>query len=357
MRWIIAPDWSDPVAQRLHSLLRKSIDRSEDIQQICREIGLDPGRLCWGEPSGALWPAVTHDAAEIGRLDVLVWKVRERRPALASEFDAILEAETASESWYYCEDPFRSKLVGPNNSLAVLDRDGLRAGLIAIARQDYPVLAIYGPAGSGRSYSKRILQHVAMHTGHRWEPPVIVDAEEHLPNPAHAGDLLKTLADMLHLPLAVDVDELTENTAKARGAVTAFVGMLSRCLPRGRRLIFLDSLDRQRVQPDLLAAVGHLAWDIANGALGETRLIVTGHPGDFKPDVLDVLRREEITPIAQPQVRAFFRGIAQDMERPLDPADLVKLVAEVDDEARGGGLRELGLAASHVAHRYFGGAE
>jgi len=354
MRWIMAPDWSDPVAHRLHFLLRKAIDHSGDIEQICGEIGLDPRRLCWAEPPGALWPAVTHDAAEIGRLDLLVWKVRERRPALSSEFDAILDAELASESWYYCADPFRSKLVGPGSSLAVLDRDGLRAGLIAIARQGYPVLAIHGPAGSGRSYSKRILQHVAAHAAHRWEP-VIVDAEEHLPNPAYAGDLLRALADMLQLPFTVDVDELTENTAKARGAVTAFVGMLSRCQPRVRRLIFLDSLDRQRVQPDLLAAVGHLAWDIANGALQDTRLIVTGHPGDFKPDVLDVLRREEITPIAQPQVRAFFRGIAQDMERPLDPGDLAKLVADVDAEARGGGLRELGQAASNVAHRFFGG--
>jgi hypothetical protein len=355
MRWIMAPDWSDPVAQRLHFLLRKAIDRSDDIEQICREIGLDPGPMCWGEPAGALWPAVTHDAAEIGRLDVLVWKVRERRPALSSEFDAILDAELPSGSWYYCADPFRSKLVGPGGRLAVLDRDGLRVGLTAIARQGYPVLAINGPPGSGRSYSKRILQHVAMHAPERWRP-VIVDAEEHLPNPAYAGDLLRTLADILDLPFAVDVDEMTENTAKARGAVTAFVGVLSRRLPKARLLIFLDSLDRQRVQPDLLAAVGHLAWDIANGALEDTRLIVTGHPGDFKPDVLDVLHREEITPIAEPQVRAFFRGIAQDMDRPLDPADLVKLVADVDTEARGGGLRELGQAASHVAHRYFGGA-
>lgn len=352
MRWIMAPDWSGPVARRLHLLLREAIDRPEDIEQICSDIGLE--RLCWGEPTGALWPAVTHDAAEIGRLDLLIRKVRERHPALRSEFDAILRAELPSESWYYCADPFRSKLVGPGSSLAVLDRDALRAGLIDIATQGYPVLSIHGPAGSGRSYSKRVLQHVAMHADHRWQL-VIVDAEEHLPNPAYAGDLLQALAGMLHLPFTVDVDELTENTAKARGAVTSFVGMLSR-RPKDRRLIFLDSLDRQRVQPDLLAAVGHLAWDIANGVLENTRLIVTGHPGDFKPDVLDVLRRDEITPIAEPQLRAFFRGIAQDVKWPLDPGDLVRLVADVDAEARGGGLRELGQAASNVAHRYFGGA-
>ncbi len=354
MRWIMAPDWSDPVARRLHELLREAIYRSDDIEQICQEIGLDPSRLYWGDPANKLWPAVTHDAADTGRLEILVLKVRERRPALTAEFDAILRAELPSESWYHCADPFKSKLVGPGNSMAVLDRDGLRAGLVAIAMQGYPILAIHGPAGSGRSYSKRILQHVAMQAAHRCEL-VIVDAEEHLPNPAHAGHLLWALAAMLHLPFTADVDELTENTAKARDAVTAFVGAFSRCLPKARRWIFLDSLDRQRVQPDLHAAVGHLAWDIANGALEDTRLIVTGHPGDFAPDVLDVLRREEITPIADQQVRAFFRGIAKDIDRTLESGDLVKLIADVDAEARGGGLRDLGRAASNVAHRYFGG--
>lgn len=355
MRWIKAPDWSDPIADRLHALLRTAIYHSEEIEQICREIRLDPSDRYWGESGRSLWPGVTRDAADIGELENLVRKVRERRPALAAGFDAVLNAELPSESWYSCADPFKSKLVGPGNRRAVLDRDGLRTGLIAIARQDYPVLAIHGPAGSGRSYSKRILQHAAAHATHRWEL-VIVDAEEHLPNPAHAGDLLRALAAKLHLPFTVDVDELTEDTAKARETVNSFVGAFSRCLPKAQRWIFLDSLDRQRVKPDLHAAVGHLAWEIVDGQLNDTRLIVTGHPGDFAPDVLDVLRREEITHIAEQQIRAFFRGIAHDIDRTLESDDLAKLVADVSAEARGGGLRELGRAASDVAHRYFGGA-
>lgn len=355
MRWIMTPDWSDATADRLHALLRQAIYHSEDIEPVCREIGMDPSGFCWRDPARLLWPAVTRDAADAGQLDSLIRKVRERRPALAAEFDAILNAELPSHSWYYCADPFKSRLVGPGNRMAVLDRDGLRAGLVALALQDYPVLAIQGPAGSGRSYTKRILQHVATHAAHRWKL-VIIDAEEHLPDPAHAGDLFRALAAKLHLPFTVNADELTEDTAKARETVNAFVGTFSHCLPRARRWIFLDSLDRQRVQPDLHAAVGHLARDIADGQLDDTRLILTGHPGDFAPDVLDVLRREEIAEITEPQVRAFFRSIALDIDRTLEPGDLVQLVADVSAGAGGGGLRELGQAASDVAHRFFGGA-
>ena len=126
MRWIMAPDWSDPVAHRLHELLQEAIYHSDDIEQICREIGLDPSGLYWKAPARQLWPAVTHDAADTGLLDLLVRTVRERRPALTAKFDAILNAELPSESWYHCADPFKSKLVGPGNSMAVLDRDGLR---------------------------------------------------------------------------------------------------------------------------------------------------------------------------------------------------------------------------------------
>ena len=355
MRWIMAPDWSDATAYRLHDTLRKAIYHSKEIEQVCREIQLDPSCQSWEDPASVLWPAVTRDAADTGRLPILVWKVRERRPALAAEFDAILNAELPGESWYRCADPFKSKLVGPGNRMAVLDRDGLRTGLIAITRQNYPILAIRGATGSGRSYSKRVLQHVAAHAGKGWEL-VVVDAEEHLPNPAHARDLFKTLAAKLGFPVSFGVDEWTEDTSKARETVTIFVGAFRHHLPKARRWIFLDSLDRERVKSDLHAAVGHLASEVEDGQLYETRLIVAGHPGDFAPDVLEVLRQEEIGKIAEQQVRTFFREVAQDIGRTLEADELGRLVADVRAQTGEGGLRELGRAASEVAHRHFGGA-
>jgi hypothetical protein len=355
MLWIKFPDWSDATARLLHETLRTAMYHSADIEQVCRDIGMDPSRQSWEDPANVLWPAVTRDAADVGRLQILVWKMRERRPVLAGDFDAVLKAELPHESWYLCPDPFKSKLLGPGNRMAVLDRDGLRTGLIAITRQDFPVLAIRGAAGSGRSYSRRVLQHVATHAGNGWEL-VTVDAELDLPDPAHARDLFRTLADSLGLPVTFGADEWTEDTAKAREIVTIFVGAFRRHLPRARRWIFLDSLDRQRVQPDLHAAVGHLASKIEKGQLNETRLIVTGHPCDFAPEVLEVLRQEDIAQITEQQVRTFFREVAQDIGRTLDAEELGRLVADVRVQAGEGGLRALGRAVSDVAHSHFGGA-
>jgi hypothetical protein len=355
MLWIKFPDWSDATARLLHDTLRKAMYQSAGIEQVCRDIGMDPSRQSWTDPASALWPAVTRDAADAGLLEILVWEMRARRPALADDFSTVLTAKLPDESWYRCPDPFKSKLVGPGNKMAVLDRDGLRTGLIAITREKFPVLEIRGVTGSGRSYSRRVLQHIADHAGKEWEL-VIVDAELDLPDPAHAPDLIRTLAGSLGLPPTWGFDVWTEDTSKAREIVTIFAGAVWRDLPRIRRWIFLDSLDRERVKPDLHAAVGHLASKIEKGQLGETRLIVTGHPGDFPPEVLDVLHQENIEQITEKQVRTFFREVAQDIGRTLEEEELDMLVATVWAQADGSGLRALGRAVSEVAHSHFGGA-
>jgi hypothetical protein len=128
-----------------------------------------------------------------------------------------------------------------------------------------------------------------------------------------------------------------------------------RQLPVKNRWIFLDSLDRPHVQGDLHAAVGYLAGEIEKGQLGPTRLIVTGHHGDFPPEVLDLLREENIVDIADPEVRAFFREVAQDIGRAVEESELDNLVASVRVRAASGSLHALGKSVSEVAHEYFGG--
>lgn len=354
MRWIQCPDWSCATARSLHDALAKALYQKADLVDVWAAIGMDPANVYWELSARQLWPGLTRDAAAVQRLEKLILTVRDRRPALASEFDLVLEAELPTASWYTCADPFMSRLIGPGNRLAVIDRYGLRAGIIDIARQDFPILAISGPTGSGRSYSRRLLQHVAEHSDILLEL-VTVDAANELRNSADAASLLRALAQKLGLPTSFDVDVLTEANRKAREMVTELVGKF-RNLERLNRWIFLDSLDRPHVQPDLHAAVGHLASEIEAGQLGPTRLIVTGHPGDFAPEVLDVLRQETISDISDAEIRAFFREVASDIGLALEDLELNELVEEVTLRVGGGGgLRALGISASEVAHVRFGG--
>jgi Effector-associated domain 1 len=353
MLWIHSPDWSDATAQGLHDTLAKALYLKADLIEVWVDIGMDPATVYWEIAARQLWPALTRDAAAADRLERLILQVRKRRPALAREFDSVLKAELVTDSWYVCANPFMSRLVGPGRRLAVLDRYGLRAGIIDVAQQDFPVLAIRGRSGSGRSYSRRVLQHVAQHPDTGFDL-ITVDAVE-LRNPAGATELLGTLAARLGIPATFDIDIHTEANRKAREMVTALVGRF-RQLPRMNRWIFLDSLDRPHVQPDLHTAVGHMASEIEAGQLGPTRLVVTGHPGDFAPEVMDVLIQETIAEISESEVRAFFREVADDIGRALEEEELDYLVSEVTARAGTGDLRALGRSASDVAHMHFGGA-
>lgn len=360
MRWITNPDWSDPAARRLHEVLGQALWKVEDLQSVWVEIAMDPATIDWGGSAQVLWPTLTREAAAAKRLRRLVEAVRDRRPALAGEFNEVLTAELPEGSWYACHDPFRSHLVGPGHKLAVLDRHLLRQGIVNMAKHDYPVLSISGDIGSGRSYSRRVLQHAAHHAGVAVEL-IVVDAEQDLPHPAGAVELLRELIMKLGLrldavPVSEQADSLTENNRIARELVTVFVGLFRR-LPPARRWIFLDSLDRTYVEPDLHAAVGHLAGQIEAGQLGATCLVVTGHPGDFPPGVLDVLQEETISEIAEPEVRAFFRDVADDIGRPLSDQQLEKLVSRVRHTAAAGGLPAIGRSAGKVAHEFFGGGQ
>jgi hypothetical protein len=334
--------------------LADALYQKADLIEVWVAIGMNPADEFWDLPARQVWAALTRDAAaRPGCLEKLILEVRQRRPALAKELDSVLAADVATDSWYVCADPFMSRLVGPGNLFAILNRYGLRREMLYLAKQEFPVLAIRGRPGSGRSYSRRVLQHVSEHSDITFQL-VIVDAATDLRNRADANALLRKLAAKLGLQTTFDdVDVLTEATSMAQEMVGVFVGRF-RHLPRANRWIFLDSLDRPHVQSDLHAAVGHLASEIEAGQLGPTRLIVTGHPGDFAPAVQDLLRQENISEISDPEVRAFFREVADDIGRRLEESELDSLVADVRARAGAGGLRALGTSASNVAHEYFG---
>jgi Effector-associated domain 1 len=355
MLWIKSPDWSDATARLLHQTLAKAFYKTDDLVAIWIFIGMDPAKIDWRGSAYELWPALTKEADLDNSLRALIECVRDKRPALAPEFDLVLKAELPAESWYACANPFQAHLVGPGHRLAVLDRYRLRSTIVNLAMHDYHVLAVNGKNGSGRSYSRRVLQHVAHH--HKVATDlIVVDAVVDLPNPAHALDLVWTLAAKLGFRVALDlVDPFTEDNRKAREAIALFVGGF-RQLPPANRWFFLDSLDRAHVEGDLHAAVGLLAHQIETGQLGSTRLIVTGYPAEFSEDVNLFLQQENISQIGVPEIRTFFRDVATDIGQQLTESEIDRLAAEVAARAGEGGLAAIGKSASAVAHEHFGGA-
>ena len=157
MLWIKSPDWSDQTAGILHETLERAFYQKPDLIQIWEYIGMSPAQIDWDGSARVIWRTLTREAAIDGRLQSLIEAVWARRPALAAEFSAVLTAELPAESWYICTNPFESHMIGPGNSLAILDRALLRRSIVNLAKHDYPVLSINGPGGSGRSYSRRML--------------------------------------------------------------------------------------------------------------------------------------------------------------------------------------------------------
>jgi hypothetical protein len=351
-RWIRAPDWGDGTAERLHRALRNAFHRLADMENVWRAIGMDASTVVWCGTAATVWPALTRDAAQVDRLEKLILEVKQRKPALAAELDAVLAAEIQGLDWYVAPNRFKARLFGPGCRLALLDRHGLRSGLVGLAQQNFPVLAITGQPGTGKSYSGTVVQHAMP------DSVVLLDIADEWPDqanpdPVDAKAFIRRLAHRLDMPADFEADEHTEATRKARELASLFVGRF-RSLPKRTRWILIDGLDRSHVQRDVHALVGHLAKEVTAGQLGATRLIVTGHPGDFAPSVLDVLITEEIGPITATQLQLFFQDVADHVGRDLPPDELSGLVARVTTTTDLSDLRTLGRAVSEVAHQHFG---
>ncbi|MET8853389.1 hypothetical protein [Amycolatopsis sp. NPDC004625] len=351
-RWIDDPKWHDATARLLHKTLGDAYYRVDDLIEIYTTVGLPPQEIHWDQKAGALWPVITRDCADAGKLGELIDLVKCRKPATAGALDTVLAARVSGANWYSSADRHLSHLLGPGCARALLDRRELRAHLRDLAEYDYPVLSITGEPGSGKSYSRHLIGHIAN------DPALvcdflIIDMEDEFYDRVELAGFMTILATRLGLAANFEVDPHTEESRQARELVNIFVGRYAQ-LPRRLRWIFVDGLDRPTVQPAVRIAVAQLAKEVEAGQLPKTRLIVTGHPGDFSPAVLEVLRHEELADLTWAHVHGFFRGIAQHIGRELPEQHLAELVDRVVAEADLTDLRLLGAAASRAAHAHFG---
>lgn len=352
-RWIAHPDWSDETAKGLHSAVADAFWDLKDLQDIWQSIGLSPADIEWSGKPKLLWQALTRDAAASQKLEALILEVRKRKPAVAERLDRVLAAELPDAAWYICGDHYHARLIGPGLRRALFDRTGLSSALRSLSSEDYPVLCIQGEAGSGKSYSRHLIQHVAASPGVDAAFHVVdIEAEWSVYDDVDVVDFVCRLARRLGLPCDFAPDRNTESHRTARELIGEFVGRFP-ALPERRRWIFIDGLDRPNVAPGVCAFVTNLAREVEMGQLGDTRLILTGHAGDFSQSVLDVVLFEQIETVNTQHVELFFADIAVHVGADLEPAVLQQMVKDVLAEASLVDLRSLGRQASRVAHQYF----
>ncbi|MCC8247633.1 effector-associated domain EAD1-containing protein [Saccharothrix luteola] len=351
MRWVRSPDWHDATAQRLHRTLQAAMWQQPQLQEVWLVIGMPPAEVAWDQPAASLWPTLTRDASDAGKLEHLIRAVRDRVPAVAAELDQVLAARNLTTQWYVPLHRHLSVLIGPGSKRAVIDRDGLRRSVLRMLKDEYPVLAITGDPGSGKSYSRHLIQHI-LHDPSLSCDFVVIDVEEDWYDDVRAADLVSTLATRLDLGRLDPVDEHVEQSRAVRDLVHQFVGRFRRLPPR-LRWLFIDGLDRPWVRPCVHLAVARLAKEIEAGQLQDTRLVVTGHPGDFSPDVLDVLLVESLDGITEKHLHDFFQEVATTVGAPLTADEVSSIVADVLTETDLSDLRAVGASVGRAAHARF----
>ncbi|NGY66005.1 hypothetical protein G7043_44680 [Lentzea sp. NEAU-D13] len=355
-RWVDLPDWRDGTAARLHRALEHAVWQTDRMTEIWQRVGMSPAQVVWHHQTpSALWQMLTRDASDAGKLEALIREVRDEVPAAAAELDLVLAAQAPSANWYLCADRHRSMLVGPGGKRAVLDRTHLRASLVQMLKEEYPILAIVGKAGSGKTYSRHLIKHVLCDDPAMRCDFIVIDIEHDWYDTVTAGEFITKLATKMGIDGITDVDPLVEHSRAARELVHQFVGRY-RSLPRQERWVFIDGLDRTSVDPAVLIAVTQLAKEVEAGQLRDLRLIVTGHPCDFSPDVLDILLLESLDEITEHDLRQFFGHVADVAGQPLSGDELAALVDEVLAEATLTDLHALGRKAGKLAHASFGPA-
>lgn len=349
-RWVVSPDWRDATAKLLYRTLEHVWQR-ERIEEVCLSIGMSPAHVHFYTSATLTWPAVVRDAFDTGRLEALILEVRERVPALAANLDLVLAAENATANWYLPVDKEQSVLIGPGCVRALIDREGLRENIRRMMKNDYSILAISGAPGSGKSYSRHLLQHVL----HGMVPAcelIVIDVENDWYDDVSGFELMSALLVKLGLDRLKPTDENIEQSRAVRELMDQFVGRF-RHLSHRSRWIFIDGLDRPWVRPCAHLAVGRMAKEIEAGQLHGARLVVTGHPGDFCTDVMDVLLAESLGAVTEDHLRAFFHNVADTVGQRIEPAEASAIVAEVLAESSLVDLRALGAVAGRAAHTRF----
>jgi hypothetical protein len=207
----------------------------------------------------------------------------------------------------------------------VIDREQFRAGLRSLAAEDYRVLVVSGPPGSGKTHSWRLIDHLrqaGMLDGHK-----CVRVSTHIwGNAEVTGEMIaQAAADRLGLDIRLTGSgELAD--ARARKILDMLVGRYP--ADGVIRWIVLDGLDRPRVLDSARDVGRQLITMVDDGELPNTRLVITGFDGSLTAVSASVLT-DQIPAIDRERMRSFLADVAARLGRTVGAAELDALAAEV----------------------------
>ena len=205
-------------------------------------------------------------------------------------------------------DPYLRFLIGQQQPF--IDRSVLRVHLKDLL-SDSPsrVLVITGDRPCGKSYTWFFIRQPELLAG---MTPVLVDLSEWA-NPSRPIEVMSSVALQLGLR-EPNVDGHAQGAAKARLLRDWLVGQLQQHDRDGRWLLVFDSLDHAGQRDETLQLIEFLAGAAIRQRLTGLRVILLGYANRLPVDPLESVLTERIRDIGEPELRDFFRLLAQHAE-------------------------------------------
>jgi hypothetical protein len=237
------------------------------------------------------------------------------------------ERESAARAAAAASDPFSDTRLYRGE--AFLDRRKLRDALRRLASDQGPnVLVVNGPPGSGRSYTRALIEHAARRLATfevAWIP--LEEAGVKLEPDGLAWQIACKLGRR-------DAPVPARQSTGKRWAQDLALWLLS--LPRPSDpvwWILLDGFDDPDIPEDTIALVQNLALHICSGeAQRRFRLVLLEYPRPLPHSIRRAVVPEELQPpesIGEVDVREHFESLFVSLNQALEPEALTRLVASV----------------------------
>ena len=201
-------------------------------------------------------------------------------------------------------DPYLRHMIGQQQPF--IDRSVLRVHLKdLLSESPSRVLKITGDRPCGKSYTWFFIRQPELLAD---ITPVLVDLSEWA-DPSAPIEVMSSVA--LQLGLKEAVDEHAQGATKARLLRDWLVGQLLQHDRDGRWLLVFDSLDHAGQRDETLQLIEFLAGAAIRQRLTGLRVILLGYANRLPVDPLESVLTEEIRDIGEPELREFFRLLAQ----------------------------------------------
>jgi hypothetical protein len=188
-----------------------------------------------------------------------------------------------------------------------IDRTALRAHLPELlSASPSRVLVITGDRPCGKSYTWYYVRQPELLGD---ITPVLIDLSERA-DPSLPVEVMTSIALQLRLPVPT-IDEHAQGAAQAQRLRDWLVGQLQPRDRDGRWLLVFDSLDHVGQRDDTLQLIEFIAGAAIRQRLAGLRVILLGYVNRLPIDPLESVLTEKIQDIGEPELRDFFRSLAE----------------------------------------------